>query len=376
MGTGGIVDAEMDALRADTEAIEAISLGNDEETGPQAVPLERLVCVVGPDMGRTFPVGRKVLVLGRDNVDVVLKSTDVSRRHARISVQKGEHVLEDLGSSNGTYVNGNPVTRPTPVRVGDRIQLGSTILVLSRHDELEERLQQLQKLESMGGLVKGLAHDFNNVLTILLAGLEELGDTAMDDRSRNTLGEMTSAAQSAASLVRRLLQIGRSKPQTSELVALEDLVKETIALSRRLKLDNVKVELDLAPFIMVRGSREQLRHVFLNLILNARDAMPHGGRLTISGAVTKLDRASALAQHLPQEGHYVGITVADTGTGMDEATLRRVFEPFFTTKPVGKGTGLGLAMVFSTVRNHHGSISVASVPGRGTTFSILLPRAG
>ena len=362
-------------LDADTQAFGLPVRARADDTGPPPIQPARLVCVVGPDLGRSFPLRGASCVIGRgEDAEVCVASTDSSRHHARIVVGLRELAIEDLGSRNGTYVNGVALRTRTALHVGDRIQIGSTILLLTRHDELEERLQQLQKLEAMGALVKGLAHDFNNLLSVLQGGIEELGETlpATDTASHATLDDMAKAAESAASLVRRLQRIGRHKPPTSEIVDLEALVAETLAFARRLPQVDVQLRADV-PAARVRGSREDLRNALLNLVLNARDATPSGGSITITGSIVQLDRASALERHLLAEGAYLQLVVQDTGTGMDEATLARAFEPFFTTKPPGKGSGLGLAMVFSAVRSHRGAIAIESAVGRGTTVRILLP---
>lgn len=364
----------IDFVRAETEAIGFAPEFNEEATGPITIAVDRLVCVVGPDMGQTYPVRQQQMVIGRCDADIVLSGTDVSRRHARLVMSDAKLVIEDLGSSNGTYVNGTRITDRTRIEVGDHIQLGSTILVVSRHDELEERLKQLQKLEAMGALVKGLAHDFNNLLTVMQTGLDDLDEVDGTRESRLVaVSELKDATDSAAALVRRLMRVGRNKPRTCDLILLESLCEETKPLLRRALPETIELVVEPAPFAMIRGSREELRHVLLNLVLNARDAMPNGGRVTISSTTVALDRSTALSMHLPHEGTYVQLTVVDTGVGMDETVLARIFEPYFTTKPAGKGNGLGLAMAFSAIRSHEGAISAESTPLQGTTFRILLP---
>ncbi|MBA3500291.1 MAG: ATP-binding protein [Myxococcota bacterium] len=361
--------ARTDDLRAETVPI-AIE---DDPTGPIAVPAGRLLCLVGVDMGRMFEISGPVVV-GRGSSGIDVRSSDVSRNHARLWRDGGSVFVEDLGSSNGTLVNGTVVMGPVEIRLGDRVQFGSAIFVFTRHDELEERVQQLQKLDAMGALVKGLAHDFNNMLTVLQVGLEELREApvAFDADARRTMDDMTTATTSAAGLIRRLLRIGRAKPPTTELVKLSRVVDETIAMARA-KVGRVRLHAQVTADARVMGSFEELKQVFFNLIINARDAMPSGGEISINANITTLDRASALSLHLEQEGSYVDISVSDTGCGMDDATRARIFEPFYTTKPVGKGSGLGLAMVYSSVRNHRGAVYAESIQGRGTTFRILLP---
>lgn len=366
----------VESFDQETEAIAIPLVVDDDATGPVVVAPEKLVCVVGNDLGRTFVIRKAPLVIGRGAADIDLRSTDVSRCHARITRNGRSLMVEDLGSANGTIVNGSPITRPTVIQPGDRIQIGSTILVMTRHDELEDRLQQLQKLDAMGALVKGLAHDFNNVLTVVQAGLDELAERRDDDPvSRQLIADMSQAATSAAGLVRRLLRMGRNKPATSELVELKSIVAESLAMARRLGMDRIRFTVDVADGLMVRGSRDELTQIFLNLIINARDAMPDGGQLLIQATSRQLDRAGALARQLAVEGRYIDIAVVDNGIGMDDSTRARIFEPFFTTKRSDKGNGLGLAMIYSSIRNHQGTIHVESELGRGTTFRILIPAA-
>ena len=361
-------------LRAETECITGPIEIDDAPTGPIAIPVGRLVCVVGVDMGRTFEFASSVIV-GRGSEGIDLRSSDVSRNHARVWRDGASVFVEDLGSSNGTLVNGTLVKGTAQLQLGDRVQFGSTILVFTRHDELEERVQQLQKLDAMGALVKGLAHDFNNMLTVLQAGLDELRESpiAVDAEAQRTMADMTQATSSAAGLIRRLLRIGRSKPPTAELVKMSRVIEETIMMARSAKLGHIRLLSRVVPDAVVLGSFDELKQVFFNLIINARDAMNRAGEIAINANITTLDRASALSLHLEREGSYVDISVSDTGCGMDDATLARIFEPFYTTKPVGKGSGLGLAMVYSSVRNHRGAVYAESIQGRGTTFRILLP---
>jgi len=364
--------APLEYLRAETESLPRPLSTRD--TTPPLTASDRLVCVAGPDIGAKFALGPEPVIIGRSDANIVLRSSDVSRRHARIAREGAHYWLDDIGSSNGTWVNGARVTQRTRLSIGDRIQVGSTILVLTRHDELEQRLGQMQKLDAMGALVKGLAHDFNNALTVIQGGLYELPQPDMTEETRQTaIADMERAATSAASLVRRLLRLGTNRSGTSELVAIDALIEDSKPLLRRSVPDSISIAYEVAPFLAVRGSAEELRHVLLNLVVNARDAMPGGGQLTVTASLVKLERAAAAAHHLSGEGSFVHIAVSDTGIGMDEATLARVFEPYFTTKPAGKGNGLGLAMVFTTVRNHDGAIWADSAPGRGTAFHVLLP---
>ena len=369
-----------------------------DDTGVYSIPLvpavdatariplaARLVCIVGADQGHAFGIGKEPLLIGRGATDVNLHTSDVSRKHARVSKDEDGYVIEDLGSANGTFVNNTAIEGRTRLQIGDRIQVGSTMLALVLHDELEERMRQVQRLEAIAAAVGGLAHDFNNALQIILFGLDSLQHQLPDatDEVRATVQDITLAGGAAASLLKRILNLGRSDPPASDRVHVGQLLSETVAMTRRLLRDRISISTSVSPQAYLRGSRDEMQQVIVNLMLNARDAMPAGGTLTINAHVISLDAASALAHHLPFDRganrstatSYVELAITDTGIGMDEATLARVFDPFFTTKPPGEGTGLGLAMTHAIVQRHGGTVLVQSAPQCGTTFRVLIPAA-
>jgi CheY-like chemotaxis protein len=220
-------------------------------------------------------------------------------------------------------------------------------------------------MEAVGRLAGGIAHDFNNLLTVIGGRIEiALDNPTLPAGLRRDLEVVYRTAETAALLTRQLLAFGRKQMLQARRIDLNTVLGGLLPMLQRLIGEDVEVEFRRPPAAAwVEADPGQIEQVILNLAVNARDAMPQGGRLTL-GAST-VDRV---------DGSYVMLTVSDTGIGMDEATRARIFEPFFTTKPVGKGTGMGLATVFGIVKQSDGDILVASEPGRGTRFEIYLPR--
>ena len=243
--------------------------------------------------------------------------------------------------------------------------------------KLEDQLWHAQKMEAVGQLAGGVAHDFNNLLTAILGYANLLLDELPpQDSLRNDLEEIRSAGERAASLTRQLLAFSRRQMLQPQVVDINTLVAGMQKLLRRLVTEHVEVVAALAPDLMpVRVDPSSIEQVLVNLAVNARDAMPKGGRLTIETANVDLDGSYAKT-HVPLEpGRYVMIAVGDTGQGMDETTRARIFEPFFTTKEQGKGIGLGLATVYGIVKQNGGYIWVYSEVGHGSVFKVYLPPA-
>ena len=243
-------------------------------------------------------------------------------------------------------------------------------------EQLERQLRQSQKMQAVGQLAGGVAHDFNNLLAAII-GYAEIGLSELPAHSpiHDDLTEIHTAARRAEALTRQLLAFSRQQLLDVQAVGLNELVLDTERMLSRTLGEDIELVTDLSPEpCTVRADPTQLQEVIINLAVNARDAMPDGGTLTITTRATALDAAAARNHAELKPGPYVDLTVRDTGHGIDEETLTRIFEPFFTTKEVGKGTGLGLSTTYGLVKQHGGAIDVDGRPGEGATFRILLPR--
>jgi two-component system, cell cycle sensor histidine kinase and response regulator CckA len=255
-------------------------------------------------------------------------------------------------------------------------RLVGTAADITEQRQLEEQLQQAQKMEIIGRLAGGVAHDFNNLLTVI-NGMADLvlGGLADNDPARPDLVQIRQAGDRAAALTGRLLAVSRRQILKPEVLDLSAVIGGLRDMLQRLVGEDVVLELALAPdLVTVKADPGQIEQVVLNLVVNARDAMPDGGTLTIESRNVQLDATHAADHPGTRPGPHAMLTVRDTGVGMDDAVRRRIFEPFFTTKPQGKGTGLGLSMVYGIVKQSGGSIWFDSAPGRGTRFTLYLPQ--
>jgi two-component system cell cycle sensor histidine kinase/response regulator CckA len=242
--------------------------------------------------------------------------------------------------------------------------------------QLEEQFRQAQKMEAVGLLAGGIAHDFNNLLTAI-TGYSSLSlrKIPREDPLRRNLEEIKSASERAAALTSQLLAFSRKQVLKPSILDLSEVIADIDSLLRRITRENVELVMDLDPALgSVSADRGQIEQVVINLAINARDAMPDGGRLLIKTENVFVDGAREPGQIPGKVGAWVKLSVADSGHGMDAATQQRIFEPFFTTKGPGEGTGLGLSMVHGTVTQSGGEIGVTSTVGSGTTFEIYLPR--
>jgi len=247
---------------------------------------------------------------------------------------------------------------------------------VSERRELEERFRQAQKMESIGRLAGGVAHDFNNVLTVITGHIGLLRDElARDHPAQRRIETIDTAAAHAADLTRQLLAFSRKQVLAPKVLDVNDVLARVEPMLRRLIGEDVELVVARAPDLgRVEADPSQLTQIVVNLAVNARDAMPGGGTLTIETANVELGDAHADRHAETRPGRYVMLAVSDTGIGMDEETRSHVFEPFFTTKGPGEGTGLGLATVYGIVKQSNGAVGVYSEPGHGTTFRIYLPR--
>ena len=242
---------------------------------------------------------------------------------------------------------------------------------------LEQQLLQAQKMEAVGQLAGGVAHDFNNLALVIAGHADLLLERAGDERVRQSAREIRRASDQASALTRQLLAFSRRQVLHPVEIDVGAVVSELVPMLSRLIGDNIALSTQLTSDPgTVRADPAQLRQVVMNLALNARDAMPGGGRLSIETSGRALDEQLAEARLELAPGHYVVLAVSDTGHGMDDVTRERIFEPFFTTKEPGKGTGLGLSTVYGIVKQSGGSIWVYSELDRGTTFKVYLPRHG
>jgi len=276
---------------------------------------------------------------------------------------KSGRVIDVDTASHGFDYNGRPAELVVLMDVTGRRQL-------------EEQLRQAQKMEAVGMLAGGVAHDFNNLLTII-SGYSQLilNNLTPHDPNHNSAEQIMKAAERAAALTKQLLAFSRRQVLQPRVLDINKLIGGLGTMLRRLIGEDIDLQLVLRPDVgQVSADPGQIEQVLMNLVVNARDAMPKGGTLTIETASISLDEKYAGRQMALKPGTYTQIAVSDTGTGMDEATQARLFEPFFTTKGSGHGTGLGLSPVFGIVKQSLGSVEVYSVPNRGTSVKVYLPR--
>jgi two-component system, cell cycle sensor histidine kinase and response regulator CckA len=343
----------------------------DAETG--------LIVDVNPFLLKLLDYSR-VDLLGKALWEIGLfKDIGASKEAFRELQAKGYVRYEDLPlkSKIGKCINVEFVSNVYRVNGSKVIQCNvRDITERKRAEQLEQRLRQAQKMEAVGQLAGGLAHDFNNLLGVILGYCEILERSdGVAEPDRNMILEIRNAGTSAKNLTQRLLAFSRRQVLQPAVLELNKAVSRVDTMLNRMIGDDVELVSVLRDRLgTIKADPSQIEQVLMNLAINARDAMPNGGRISIETTNIEIDETYA-RQHPPVvPGRYVLLTVSDTGIGMDLETQSRIFEPFFSTKAAGKGTGLGLSTVFGIVRQSGGTIGVYSEPGHGTTFKVYFPR--
>jgi two-component system cell cycle sensor histidine kinase/response regulator CckA len=384
-------------VRLGPAVVEALERARQGETLQRHERLLRQIIDANPSLifvkdweGRFVLVNQATAEVYGTTVEALLGKTDADFNQ---NAEEIAHFLRDdrevMLSGRPKLIGEEPVTNPStqqtrwfqtikvPLRIRDD---GSSTLLgvateITDRKRLEEQLMQSQKMEAVGQLAGGVAHDFNNILTAIV-GYADLLATELGGNTRQLedLEEIRKAARRAAALTRQLLAFSRKQVLEPRIIDMNDVVLNLDKMLRSLISENIDLRTSLAPNLdAARADPNQLEQVIMNLAINARDAMPEGGTLTIETANATLDPVYA-EQHVSViPGDYVMLAVTDTGCGMDEQTKARIFEPFFTTKPAGRGTGLGLSTVYGIVKQSAGNIWLYTEPGKGTTFKIYLP---
>jgi PAS domain S-box-containing protein len=310
-----------------------------------------------------------------------LYPADLEQERAEILAGLGrgegmENVQTDRVRKDGKRIRVSNTISPVKDERGVVVGGAAILHDITRQQLLEEQLRQAQKMEAIGQLAGGVAHDFNNILAVIQMQIE-LGklDEKASAEHLACLNEVHLAASRGGHLTRQLLLFSRRQRLQPRELDLSESITGMTTMLRRILGEDIQIQFKYAAQpLWIRADAGMLDQLLMNLTLNSRDAMPQGGRLVIETAGEDVDELAALQSPQARPGSFARLTVADTGCGIRPEDLSRIFEPFFTTKDVGKGTGLGLATVFSIVQQHRGWINVATQPGRGTTFDIYLPR--
>ncbi|PKN12224.1 MAG: hybrid sensor histidine kinase/response regulator [Deltaproteobacteria bacterium HGW-Deltaproteobacteria-4] len=323
---------------------------------------------------------QELLSMSVSDVESFETASETSARIKKVMEQGEDRFESRHRRKDGTVYDVEVSVQYRPADGGQFVSFVQNITERKRAEEeeikLQAQLQQAQKMESVGRLAGGVAHDFNNMLTVIL-GHAQLGLMRLDPNHPvgADLKEIISTAQRSADLTRQLLAFARKQTVTPKVLNLNATVSEMLKMLQRLIGEDINLSWQPAPDLgQVRIDPSQIDQILANLCVNARDAIAGNGRITIETANSTIDRDYCAVNLEAVPGEYVCLTVSDSGSGMDKETQAHIFEPFYTTKELGKGTGLGLATVYGAVKQNNGFINIYSEPGQGTTFSIYLPR--
>ncbi len=333
--------------------------------------------MVNPAYERLFGLGQESII-GKTDLDLFSKETaEAFRAYDRQALDaRAVREVEELVPAAAGPRTFLTIKAPLSDAAGEPYAVIGIAADITERKRLEEQLRHSQKMEAVGRLAGGISHDFNNLLGVIVGYSELLGmSLAGKEEQLKLLAQITRAAEQAASLTRKLLTFSRRQMTHHKLLDLNVVLRELENMLRSVVGENVELVLETGEQpCLVRSERDQIEQAVLNLVLNARDAMPHGGRLTLAVTAVVVDEDFARLNRPLQPGPHIRLTVRDTGCGMDAEIQGHIFEPFFTTKELGKGTGLGLTTVYGTVQQGGGAIVVESEPGKGTSFHIYLPQ--
>lgn len=385
LGAGGLLSLARGQLRERESA--AARLAESERRFRDFMDNSPAVAFVKDEDGRYLYVNRtfeqilgrsESMVLGRSDMEIWTRDiADSLRAHDLEVVEKNVplEAVEQVPDAGGRERSWFVAKFPLRNREG-RMQVGGVAVDISRQLQLEEEIRQSQKMETVGQLAAGVAHDFNNALMIVASCADLITSEPNDpEEVRYHAGLISRSADQAAILVQRLLTFSRKQPITKSLHDVRDLIESLAALLRRTLGDQIAVRSSLEPGLpAIEVDSVLIEQLLMNIAVNARDAMPNGGDLTFAARRVSVENTAGRGAHA-RVGDFVCIEVEDTGCGMAPATIQRIFEPFFTTKEVGKGTGLGLASAYGIALQHGGWIEVISAPGEGSAFHVYIPAA-
>jgi len=379
-GSYGISHDITERKRAERELAERTnflnSLIRNCPVGIAAIDVDHRVKLCNPAFEKTFEY-REQEILGRRLYELLTTPEirhEVDTSKLRFAERKTTHTVTKRARSDRTLVDVEAYSVPlgTPEEPAGAVVLYQDITERKR---IEQQLRQAQKMEAVGQLAGGIAHDFNNLLMVILGYSAVLAeDTNIAEDTQKKIAEISKAGHRAASLTRQLLTFSRKQVLEPKVLNLNSVIEDIKKMLKRLISEDITLVTDLQEGLgYIKADQGQIEQVIINLAVNARDAMPKGGTLSIKTSNVDLPEGH-LSRDPMSPGEYVQITVSDTGVGMDATTQSRAFEPFFTTKEQGKGTGLGLATVYGVVKQSDGFVSLTSELGRGTTFQIFFPR--